>query len=183
MRNDLVKRQPEGPSGKHLEENLEYVFYDNACALARHARHPMRATRTAAAVTLAGLTSLVLSNVLFKSYFPLVLAHHWWWNPKCLSLPLYFLSRKVEYPPVSWGQRSSQLVRPARPRIEVLVVASGAIYQSLVKLPCKRWFHQRKRGLHNYGPPNSSTPQNSWHDRVCVSWVIYFWDCYILQVI
>eukprot|EP00435_Cladocopium_sp_Y103_P036568 s1012_g9.t1 len=35
---------------------MKYILYDNACALARYARHPLRATRTAAAVTLAGLT-------------------------------------------------------------------------------------------------------------------------------
>lgn len=35
---------------------IEYILYDNACALARYARHPLRATRTAAAIALAGLT-------------------------------------------------------------------------------------------------------------------------------
>ena len=37
-------------------ERLQYILYDNACALARYARHPMRATRTPAAIQLAGLT-------------------------------------------------------------------------------------------------------------------------------
>lgn len=35
---------------------LQYVIYDNACALARFARHPVRKDRTDAAVSLAGLT-------------------------------------------------------------------------------------------------------------------------------
>eukprot|EP00438_Fugacium_kawagutii_P019339 Skav202390 [mRNA] locus=scaffold1406:411525:413741:- [translate_table: standard] len=37
-------------------QRLEYVFYDNACALARYARHTVRATRTPASIALAGLT-------------------------------------------------------------------------------------------------------------------------------
>ena len=37
-------------------DRLRFVFYDNACALARYARHPGRAQRTQAAVALSQLT-------------------------------------------------------------------------------------------------------------------------------